>query len=163
MRSWRRPCAAATPPFRNSSSLRNDLLLPCLARSAFHVHIGCTIDLEAMELFLMMMMCCCVLQISGELDALSHFHFSPHPGLSDGRVETLGVDGLNSKINLSSVRLEEVLPMSESASTALAPEEVRCLVASLREFSLCHSLVLRSSWSIGDGEEAREKRRAAVY
>jgi len=61
-------------------------------------------------------------QISRELDALSHFHYTPRPVVPDSKIRTLQT----SASALSSLQLEDVTPLtSAQASTSqLAPEQV---------------------------------------
>ena len=68
-------------------------------------------------------------QISRELDALSHFHFTPRPVVADSKIRTLQP----STSALSSLQLEDITPLtSAQASTSqLAPEQVRDLVVKM--------------------------------
>lgn len=61
-------------------------------------------------------------KISRELDALSHFHFTPRPVVPDSKIRTLQP----STSALSSLQLEDITPLtSAQASTSqLAPEQV---------------------------------------
>ena len=52
--------------------------------------------------------------LSSKLDAMSNYHFTPKPV----------VDDIQIKSNVSSIQMEEVLPMGVSMQSRLAPEEV---------------------------------------
>ena len=52
--------------------------------------------------------------LSSKLDAMSNYHFTPKPV----------VDDIQIKSNVSSIQMEEVLPMGVSVQSRLAPEEV---------------------------------------
>jgi hypothetical protein len=63
-------------------------------------------------------------QISRQLDALSHFHFTPRPVVPESRVSTLQPHASAGAV--SSLMLEDVTPVTAQGSTSqLAPEEVR--------------------------------------
>jgi U3 small nucleolar RNA-associated protein MPP10 len=53
-------------------------------------------------------------ELSSKLDAMSNYHFTPKPVVEDIQI----------KSNVSSIQMEEVLPMGVSAASRLAPEEV---------------------------------------
>eukprot|EP01116_Phalansterium_solitarium_P022193 TRINITY_DN723_c0_g1_i1.p1 TRINITY_DN723_c0_g1~~TRINITY_DN723_c0_g1_i1.p1 ORF type:complete len:671 (+),score=204.85 TRINITY_DN723_c0_g1_i1:515-2527(+) len=53
-------------------------------------------------------------QLCHKLDSLSHFHYAPKPVLQQAEVH----------VNVPSIAMEEVMPVSVSSSTLLAPEEV---------------------------------------
>ena len=53
-------------------------------------------------------------ELSSKLDAMSNYHFTPKPVVEDIQI----------KSNVSSIQMEEVLPMGVSAASRFAPEEV---------------------------------------
>lgn len=65
-------------------------------------------------------------QISRQLDALSHFHFTPRPVVPESRVSTLNPHAGAGAAAVSSLLLEDVTPATAQGSISqLAPEEVR--------------------------------------
>ena len=66
-------------------------------------------------------------QISRQLDALSHFHFSPRPVVADTKLQTL----LPTASTISSLLLEDITPVTAHAvsSSQLAPEQVSRMFA----------------------------------
>ncbi len=55
-----------------------------------------------------------------QLDGLSHFYFTPRPVVADASISSLGA-----KAALSSLEMEDIAPLVQSAASQLAPEEVR--------------------------------------
>lgn len=53
-------------------------------------------------------------KVCRELDALSHFHYTPKPVVAEAVIT-----------GLPSIEMEEVLPLTESNVSTSAPEEVR--------------------------------------
>ena len=53
-------------------------------------------------------------KLSSELDALTNFHYTPKPKLDEMKVRK----------NVSSIQMEEVIPMGVSSESAAAPEEI---------------------------------------
>lgn len=85
---------------------------------------------------------CCCLQISRELDALSHFHFTPRPVVPDSKIRTLQTSASASAV--SSLHLEDITPLtSAQASTSqLAPEQVSHGQCSVSILALTVTLII---------------------
>lgn len=57
-----------------------------------------------------------------QLDELSHFFFAPRPVVADSKLQSLGVS--SSLGGLSSLELEDIVPLVNSAASQLAPEQI---------------------------------------
>ena len=65
-------------------------------------------------------------KVCRELDALSHFHYTPKPVVVESVIT-----------GLPSIEMEEVIPLTESNVSTKAPEEVECRVI-LNHHVSCH-------------------------